>query len=123
MKSTFQLTALFLVVIFFIGCTKNELGGSATVKGVVKHHSKVIGGSRVFIKYNASEFPGRDTTFYDAKVFADAQGRYSFACYKGKYYLYGFGYDDGVPGAVSGGIPINVRTKELLEIDVQVTED
>jgi len=118
-----KISIVLIIMMFFASCKKNQLGGTATVKGLVKHHSKIIGGARVFIKFNATEFPGRDTALYDAKVFADAEGKYSFDCFKGNYYLYGFGYDEGVPGDVTGGIPVKIRTKEVLEMDVQVTED
>jgi hypothetical protein len=98
------------------------LGGSSTIKGVVAHHGKEIPNARVFVKFNAKEFPGSDTTKYDAKVKADANGNYIIKCYKGNYYLYGFGFDKGVPGSVSGGIPVNVRINEVIETVVAVTE-
>src|SRR5688572_9930555 len=88
---------LSIIAIFsFVSCKKNQLGGKSTVFGKVAHHSKSIANATVFIKFNAKEFPGRDTTVYDAKVKADANGNYSFKCYRGEYYLYGFGIDPDV---------------------------
>ena len=74
-----------LIIIFTLfgltACTKNKLGGNATIKGTVFHHEKFIAFARVFIKFNAKEVPGSDTTLYDAKVIADASGNYSIKVY------------------------------------------
>src|SRR4051812_262025 len=109
---------IFLVVVFFtlIACKKNEAGGRSTVTGFVKHHEKAIGNAVVYVKYDTTEFPGADSSKYDTSVKADAQGNYSFKCYKGSYYLYATGIDDRVPQLyVTGGIPVKVRDKEKLE--------
>ncbi|MDP3556450.1 MAG: hypothetical protein Q8T03_03685 [Bacteroidota bacterium] len=122
MKNLFY-SFLFLSLAFF-SCKKNELNGNALIKGVVKHHVKIIGNATVFIKFNAKEFPGNDTTLYDSKVRADANGNYSIKCYKGDYYLFAVGYDEDVPAphTVKGGVPVNIRNKETVEIDIAVTE-
>jgi hypothetical protein len=112
----------FLLFIFVCGCKKNQLGGKAKVKGIVLHHEKLIPGARVFIKFNAKEFPGTDTTIYDSKVVADANGNYTINCYKGNYYLYGVGYDDAILLDVYGGLAINVRNNETINTNVAVTE-
>ncbi len=117
---------LFLTAVSFVllsACKKNEAGGKSTISGVVKHHSKIIGNAIVYIKFGATEFPGADSSKYDTSVKADADGKYSFKCYKGDYYLYGTGIDDRVPPLyVSGGVPAKVRHKEELAVDVAVTE-
>lgn len=79
----------------------------------------------VFIKFKAREFPGSDTNTYDAKVRADAAGNFSFKCYKGDYYLYGYGYDFSIPAPyrVVGGLPLRVRKKGEKKITLAVTED
>jgi hypothetical protein len=105
------------------GCKKNQPGGKSVLHGQVKHHEKVIPGSRVFIKYNASEFPGTDTLKYDAKVTTGADGTYSFDLYKGSYFLFGYGYDPGVPGVVTGGIKYQLRNNEEKLLDVAVSEE
>lgn len=114
----FLATTLFL----FVSCKKNQLGGKSTVHGVVAHHDKPIPHARVFIKFNATEFPGADTAAYDAHVVAGHHGEYSFDCYKGDYYLYGYGFDTGINETVSGGLPVKVRHKEDREMKVAVTE-
>lgn len=108
----------------FFSCKKNELGGSSTISGKVMHHSKAIPGARVFIKFDAQEFPGADTSLYDAKTSADAEGNYSFSCYKGEYYVYASGKDPAVPppSIVVGGAPAKLRKNENLKVDLAVTE-
>lgn len=123
MKNLFFIVVLFLAP--FFGCKKNELGGKSTIKGNIKHHAKIIANATVFIKFNATELPGTDTTLYDAKVRADATGNYIIKCYKGKYFLYGYGYDNQVTtnnGRVTGGSPVSVRNNENITIDLAITE-
>lgn len=115
--------ALMLSLAFF-SCKKNELGGSSTISGKVMHHSKLIPGARVFIKFNAQDFPGADTSVYDAGTSADASGKYTISCYKGEYYLYAVGTDPAVPppSLVVGGAPAKLRKNETLEVNLAVTE-
>jgi hypothetical protein len=121
MESKFvNLLSIFLVVNF--ACTKNKLGGNSKVSGQVLHHSAFIANARVFVKLNATNSAGTDTSKYDARIVCDAAGQYSFKCFKGNYYLYGLGYDTQIKQAVKGGLPITVRTNENLQTDVFVTE-
>ncbi len=124
MKTRNILLLPLLLAFFSFSCKKNQLGGKSTISGTVSHHSKIIPYATVFIKYNAKEFPGKDTTVYDAKVRADAAGKYSLKCYKGDYYLYGYGYDYDIqpPYTVVGGVPAHIRQRENLTINVAVTE-
>ncbi len=116
---------LFFGLIVFFSCKKNQLGGTSTIQGVVKHHSKLIANATVFIKFNAKDLPGIDTTLYDDKVKADANGNYTIKCYKGNYFLFGYGYDGQVTtngGKVTGGSAVSVRKNEKATIDLAVTE-
>jgi hypothetical protein len=118
---------IFLVLIFglLFSCKKNQLGGKSTIKGNVAHHSRAIPFASVFIKFNAKNFPGSDTTLYDDKVRADANGNYSFKCYKGDYYLFAFGLDYHIPTPyhVTGGVPVHIRNRETVDATVAVSED
>jgi hypothetical protein len=120
-----HILVLATTLIFSASCKKNQLGGKSTVKGTVAHHERAIPYAAVFIKFNAKNFPGADTTIYDDKVRADASGNFSFKCYKGDYYLYGFGFDYTIPPPyhVVGGVPVHVRNRETVEADVAVTEE
>ncbi|MBL7911889.1 MAG: hypothetical protein JNJ41_12600 [Bacteroidia bacterium] len=115
---------LLLTSIIFYSCKKNNVGGNAEIKGVIKHHAKIIGGATVYIKFNAKEYPGSDVSVYDATVNADVNGNYSIKCYKGDYYLYAVGQDLDVPPPyqVKGGVPVNIRNREVVEIEIPVTE-
>ena len=123
MKKYIIYSLLFIGLAFF-ACKKNQLGGKSSIKGAVMHHSKPIAYATVFIKYNAKEFPGTDTTLYDAKVKADVNGNYIIKCYKGDYYLFGYGFDYALPPpyVVKGGTGVSIRNHENIEIEVAVTE-
>lgn len=120
-----RLNFLFLLTVsILVSCKKNQLNGSSIIKGKVVHHSKAIAGARVFIKFDAKEFPGTDTTLYDSKVVADANGNFRVACYKGDYYLFGYGHDLAIdpPYVVVGGVPVSIRKNEEVELQIAVTE-
>lgn len=118
--------AVLLSIVFFmviVSCKKNQLGGKSNIHGKVMHHSKAIANAKVYIKFKATEFPGRDVTLYDGMVTADSTGAYSIDCYKGDYYLFGTGYDNQIFKDVFGGTPVHIRNHEKIEIDLAVTED
>lgn len=117
--------ALLVLVFALTACKKNNLGGNATLEGVVMHHSKVINKASVFIKFNSKDLPGLDTNLYDAKVRVDKDGYFKFEVYKGDYYVYAFGYDYGIPSPfhVVGGQAAKLRAKEKVTITLSVTED
>lgn len=105
-------------------CSKEGPGGKAVIKGMVMHHTAPIPGAAVYIKYGAKEFPGTDITYYDASVNADAQANYTFTdLKKGDYYLFGVGFDSTLVKTVTGGIPVEIKSKtETVQAEVQITE-
>ncbi len=121
MRIFFLMAASFFL---FFSCKKNQLGGDALIEGNMAHHGKGIGKGTIFIKYNAAEFPGKDTNLYDAKIKPDSEGNFSVKVYKGQYYLYGLGLDFGIPAPyiVDGGVPVKIRAKEVVKINLPVTE-
>ncbi len=116
---------IVIILSSVFSCKKNQLGGKAEVKGYVKHHGKNIAYARIFIKFNAKDFPGHDTTIYDAKFSADANAFYSIKFYKGDYYLYAVGFDYSIPPPyiVSGGTHVYLRYNEEKNLDLYVTEE
>ncbi len=124
MNTILKLSLAFLLIIGLFSCKKNQTGGKGSVKGVVNHHGKAIADAYVYIKFNATEFPGEDYTDYDTFVKADANGNHSIAFYKGSYYLYAKGYDMDIPHPfeVKGGISVSLRNKENLTVDIAVVE-
>lgn len=124
MKTT--LSIYFAIAsLLLLSCEKNQLGGNSEIKGTVMHHSKTIAYASVFIKFNATEFPGTDTLKYDSKVKADENGQFSFKLFKGNYFLYGYGYDYAIPApyTVKGGTSVKLRSNETTNITLAVTED
>lgn len=119
-----KVIALFIVVILFTTCKKNEIGGDCVIEGTVKHHTKVITDATVFLKFKAIDQPSGDTTVYDAKVKVDANGYFKFNVYKGKYFVYGYGHDYGIPAPfiVTGGQGVKMRSKETTSLTLYVTE-
>jgi hypothetical protein len=124
MNKIFNYSVIALSFLILLSCKKNQVGGSATVKGVVSHHGKAIADSYVYIKYDATEFPGDDYTLYNTFVKADGSGNYSIPLYKGNYYIYARGYDYAIPAPyiVKGGLSVTVRSSENLTKDIAVSE-
>lgn len=118
------LNIFIAVAILFTSCKKNQMGGKSEVKGTVFHHAKRIPEAIIYIKFNATEFPGKDVSLYDAKLTADSEGNFSGNFYKGSYYLYAVGKDYAIPAPyeVVGGIAVKLRTNEKITTDVYVTE-
>ena len=125
MKISAKLFLFISLIILSCSCKKNQTGGKSTLKGTVKHHDKPIPDAYVYIKYNSTEFPGKEYTLYDTYVQADSYGNYSISFFKGTYYIFAVGRDLDVPPPyeVSGGLSITVKNKENLMRDIAVTED
>ncbi len=104
-------------------CHKEGAGGKSSISGYVKHHSKLIPFSVVYIKYGATEFPGSEVSKYDASVSTGADAHYEFKdLRKGDYFLYGVGYDSTIYESVTGGIGIKLKHNKNMTSDVPVTE-
>ncbi len=114
---------LTLVIIASTSCHKEGSGGKSNVSGNVKHHTKLIPNTVVYIKYGATEFPGTDLSLYDDKTTADVNAHYEFKNLRmGNYYLYGIGNDPAYAYPVSGGIGVKLSYNKTSTIDIPVTE-
>ncbi|MBX7109073.1 MAG: hypothetical protein K1X61_10540 [Chitinophagales bacterium] len=129
MKNTIILTTAILVAfLFFSSCSKEGLGGEATIAAFPKHHEKPIPNTTIYIKYGAKDFPGTDVSVYDDAKIAEAEaGEDPHAHFenlkKGDYYLYGVGFDSSINQVVTGGIPVEIKEKSgETDIVVPVTE-
>lgn len=74
------LSLLAIAIFTFSGCKKDE-PVVVTASGVraiilVQHHGVPIPNARIFLKNGTLVFPGTDTTLYDARYVADANGRF-----------------------------------------------
>lgn len=102
--------------------------GDLTLSMKMLHHTRPISGARVFIKYNAFEFPGEDTTRYDYAVSATTDSPYalidSLSC--GNYYIYAIGVDsllDPSNWICKGGLPFRTNLSSGTDsIKVYITE-
>ncbi len=125
MKIKFILLVISCLV-FSTSCKKNGTGGSATIKGTVSHHSNIIQGATVYIKYDAKEFPGENIAGYDAS-YATTDGAYEITgLLAGDYYLYAVGFDSSISEIVKGGVPVKIKQRDnnnVFEATVAVTED
>lgn len=94
------------------------------LSGYVKHHNRFIPNARVFLKFNAAEFPGQDTNYYDAVTSSSDVAYFRFNNLPaGTHYLYSLGYDTAISEQVMGGIPVYINHNDRnKEIDVPVTE-
>ncbi|MDO8999781.1 MAG: hypothetical protein Q7W45_08450 [Bacteroidota bacterium] len=126
MKNIKYIVLIFCALSFF-GCKKNQLGGKSNIKGKVLHHEKAIPFAKIYIKFNATEFPGTNVANYDTSIDADHNGNFLIEnIYHGDYYFYAVGEDKDVPApyVVKGGTPLKVkRLKEVTGFVVPVTED
>jgi hypothetical protein len=115
---------ILIIAVFCATCKKNALGNDCVIEGTVKHHNKTITNCSVFIKFNATELPGEDTTKYDAKVRVDKDGYFKFNTLKGHYFIYANGIDPGIPAPyiVVGGQGVKLRSKENVNLTLFVTE-
>lgn len=97
-------------------------GGNATFKITPKHHGKNIDSSTVYIKYDAQDLPNS----YDDSVKCIKENGKPVATFnqlkKGKYYLYGQGWDTTISNNVKGGIPYTISEEKTYELTLSVTE-
>ncbi|MFZ9454079.1 MAG: hypothetical protein ACO27Q_02510 [Bacteroidia bacterium] len=121
---SFKFILIASMLLFLNACKKNKLGGSASMQLQISHHGKSISKARVFIKCNASNFPGSDTLNYDAAFTCNEDGKVQIAVYPGQYYLWASGMDYSVPPPyiVNGGIPVTMRFNEQRNLQVPVSE-
>ena len=124
-KTQYILVAFSLIVMF--SCNPNEMDVSptGTITGHVLHHNDAIPNTIVYIKYDATDFPGPNPEDYDDQTIASSDdAEYTFSgLEKGSYYLYGIGNDASCFCEVVGGIPITLdNNTHVVESNIPVTE-
>ena len=97
-------------------------GGATTFKITPKHHGRNIDSATIYIKYNTQDLP---STYDDSAKCVMENGK-PVATFsglkKGKYYLYGKGWDPSISEGVKGGVPQNITEEKTYEITLPVTE-
>lgn len=123
MKFYIKYLSIVLIFLILITSCKEGTGGKSKINGYAKHHDSLIPYCVVYIKFGATNFPGANTSNYDASVTADANAHFEFTnLRKGDYYLYGLGYDASISEIVKGGIGVKVKYNKTLTVNVPVTE-
>ena len=121
-----------IAAIAFTSCTKEGLGGDATLVVKPAHHGLPIVSTTayqdsVFIKYNTLDAPANPTTEYDLLIVGTVGEDHIHVegLKHGDYYVYCTGWDTSINMRVSGGIPVTIKRKERKDeivTDVPVVE-
>jgi hypothetical protein len=107
------------IILLLFSCKKHSTdeAGNEIIKGSVnlyvtaKHHTWAVPGLTVYMKRNATEFPGMDTTLYEWRIITDASGMILIReLFYGKYFLYAAGYDSLFGANVHGYLPIDLNS-------------
>jgi hypothetical protein len=118
-----KFVAFTFCILFLVSCKKDNKTnpeGNEIIKGKInlfieaKHHSWAVPGITVYMKKDATEFPGTDTTLYPYHVQTDASGIAWFKeLFIGKYYIYAKGYDYIFGAEVTGKMPIELNSSTV----------
>jgi hypothetical protein len=125
----FFLIPLFVVTVL-CACKKNDTANSSgpvTVQGnvtltvSVMHHTWGVPAIPVYIKFNTTQWPGKDTTKYDIRQLADQEGVVTFTHLgPGNMVIYAAGFDPVFQAYVIGYGTFNI-TKEDANSTVNAT--
>ncbi len=121
-----------ITAIALTSCTKEGLGGDATLVVKPAHHGLPIASTTayqdsVFIKYNTLDAPASPTTEYDLLIVGTVGEDHIHVegLKHGDYYVYCTGWDASINMRVSGGIPVTIKRKDRKDeiiTDVPVVE-
>jgi hypothetical protein len=128
-----KFTFILALALVFASCSKEGLGGDATLLVTPEHHGDPIPSTAayrdtVFIKFNAKEVPENPTQDYDA-MFVGEVGATHVHCSGlkwGDYSVYITGYDTAFSDRVVGGLHIKIKRKERdqeISLTIPVAED
>ncbi len=103
---------LILVSLLISSCKKNnptDANGNEIVRGAIRfeisavHHTWPVGGIDIYLKKNATDWPGPDSTLYNLHLKADASGSAVFEnLFPGNYFIYAKGFDSTFGLEVTG---------------------
>ena len=122
---------LFAVSMMFSSCEKKEelnSQGQIVVKGTnmlkvsVMHHTLPLKGINVYLKFNATEFPGTDTSLYEWSSVSNNSGIAVFeSLFEGNYFLYAKGLDTNIGQEVMGASGAALNSSTLTNNEAYVT--
>lgn len=121
----------FLLVTLLLLCTCKKsdtvnsssggIHGTITMDVTVMHHTWGVPSIPVYLKYNATDWPGKDTTLYDVKQRANREGFISFPQLgPGNIVIYAAGFDSIFQAFVIGYTTVNL-TKNDANSTVNIT--
>lgn len=122
----FIITSL-IAALLFISCNKSDdnqgsVTGTNRIIVTVIHHTYVVPNMRIFLKNNATEYPGSDTTLYNWKTSSDASGTAIFNnLFEGNYFLYATGFDQQIGLNVIGASPVVLNSSTLSNNELYIT--
>ena len=122
MKKLFLILAA--VAFASTACRKAGTGGDAEIQAMTMHHDAHVHDATVYLKFDAKEFPGTNIADYDLSAEVGADGHAHFTGLKrGKYFVYGVGFDSTINQTVTGGVAVEIKKKdEIKVVTVPVTE-
>ena len=83
------------------------------------HHFWTVGGCKVYIKGNTTEYPGPVPSAYDSFTVADPGGTFIFSNLStGPYYLFGKGYDPTWGDTVKGSLFLNLNARPGAHVEL-----
>lgn len=116
-------------MLLFFSCKKSESnestagkGGSATLKITPQHHTRNIDSCTIYVKYNTLDVAA---SYDDSVICVLENGRpvgTITQLKKGRYYLYGYGWDPLMATWVKGGLPFTIAADSTYQINLSVTE-
>ena len=129
MKIPFKI--FVLTILLFTGCEKDaerNSDGHIIVKGSnrlivsVIHHTWAVTNIQVWLKEDATEFPGTNTSLYDWSATTDAGGTAIFnELFPGNYFLYAKGFDTVFGAEVHGYYPVVLNESTLSNNELYFT--
>ncbi len=111
-----------------IHLTSQQAKGENTLFVHVLHHTYPIAGAWVHVKWNCTNYPGKDSTLYTFHRRCDNNGYVEFdSLLLGNYYIYGSGFDATINKSTYGYMPVvlsdaTVGTDKEITVDLMVTE-
>jgi len=134
MRKVINTVVFFCLMITAFSCNRSDdnnnsvdiggKGGNAVLKITPQHHGRNIDSCTVYIKYNTLDAP---TGSYDDSALCVQIDSTPVATFtqlkKGKYYLYGKGWDPTILQGVKGGLPYTITQESAINVLLPVTED
>lgn len=101
-----------------------QINSNITLTIEVKHHYLAVPDCNIFLKKEATQFPGKDTSKYDLSEITNQYGFVQFnSLYYGEYYLYAIGYDNAIADSVEGRKPIVLDSTTVQQVGLNLESD